>query len=493
MFKKLLITNRGEIAVRIIRTCREMGISTVALYEAADRDSLHVRLADECAPLTTPAGFIDHQALLAIAQRVGADALHPGYGFLAEDVAFIRACDAAGVAFIGPSAEIVDGAREKVKALAQVKAAGFPTVEHSPASFGAGELDQVRAAAEALGYPLVIKSCSGGRGRGEKLVRHAAKLEEALRRAQAEAQAVYGNQRIYLERALLGAHQLCVQIVADQYGNLIHLGEREGSLIYGNQKLLVESPAPALKPETRAQMREAALAIARLFNYQNVGAVEFLVNAVGEFFFTEIKARIQMDHPVAEMVSRVDLVREQIRLRAGRRLNRAQAEVALSGHALQCRLSAEDPWHNFMPTPGPLRRVRVPDGPDVRVDTFAYSGCEVPPNYDPLIAKLIVWGADRASGVARLQRALAEFHLLGPANTLPLLQRLVQSPAFVQGVYDTEFLAHAFPEIAPDPAQLRDLAVIAAVCYARRAQAFTPAQPARLQTGWHRESRRLPQ
>lgn len=492
MFKKILIANRGEIAVRILRTCREMGILSVALYEPSDVGSLHVRLADECVPLSSPAGFRDVEAMIAIAQAKGADAIHPGIGFLAEEASFGRACADAGLAFIGPPPEALEGVRNKIDALTRAREADFPVLPYS-AECLPSEAEAVRAAAEKIGYPLVIKSCRGGRGRGERLVRTPDRFDEALRRAQKESLAVYGDSNVYLERAVLPTHQLGVQVLADAHGDFIHLGEREGSLIYGNQKVIEESPAPSLDDAQRQKLWQMALDLARLFNVQGAATVEFLLDESGQFYFTEIKGRLQLEHPVTEMVSRVDLVREQIRIAAGERLARARSAVALTGWSMVTRLTAEDPWRRFMPSPGLLRRVRLPSGPEVRVDTYVYSGCEVPAEYDPLIGKLAVWGEDRAACLARLKRALMEFKLVGTSTNLTLLQRIVQALDFEQGTYDSEFLARPFDREAEDAEQFRDLAAVAALLFARRTQSFTPSTPERVLSRWHRDSRRLPQ
>jgi acetyl/propionyl-CoA carboxylase alpha subunit len=493
MFKKILIANRGEIAVRIIRTCQEIGIETVALYEAPDRGSLHVRMATESVRLESPAGFMDRDAILRLARRKGIDAIHPGYGFVAEETDFVRACEAAGIAFIGPPSDGVARVRHKTEALERARAAGFTTTQHSVVSFGAEDLNRLRGEADRFGYPLVIKSCSGGRGRGEQLVRTPDGLEEALHRAQAEAQAVYGDRRVYLERAYLRAHQLGVQVLGDQLGHMMHLGEREGSLIYGNQKVVEETPAPCLTRSQREQLWQTAEGLARLFNYQNAGTVEFLMDDAGQFYFTEIKARIQMEHPLTEMVSRVDLVREQIRVAAGEPLTLQQAARPRAGWAMQCRVSAEDPWHGFRPTPGKLQRMRLPSGPEVRVDTYAYSGCDVPALYDPLIAKLVVWAPDREACLARMARALEEFKLVGVPSNLPLIQRILRDPSFRRGQYTTELLRQPFGDDRVPEAYYRDLAVVAAILHGRRNQAVHPSIPDQWMSGWHRGNRRWPQ
>ncbi len=493
MFNKILIANRGEIAVRIIRTCREMGIHTVAVYEASDRSSLHVRLADECVPLPGPRSYMEPETILAIAQQYGVDAIHPGYGYLAENADFIRACDAAGIAFIGPPADVVETLRNKIGALETARAAGIPTVVHSPRSFAEDEFDQLRAAATEIGYPIVLKSCRGGRGRGERVVADALHLAEAVRRAQVETQAVYGNKQLYVERAILPAHQVGVQILADRQGNLLHLGEREGSVVQSNQKIIEEEPALCLTPERREELLATAIRLAQLFKVENLATVEFLVDGDGAFFFSEIKPRIQIAHTLAEMLSRIDLVREQIRLEAGEPLTYRQEDVVRRGHAIMCRVQAEDPLNHYLPTPGRLRQVRLPGGAEVRVDTYVYSGADVPPYYDPLVAKVTVWGADRPTAVTRMRRALEDLGLMGTPTNLPLLVRVLRDPAFVAGRYSTDLLSRLSAEVTePDFERVRrDLAAAVAVLYTRRRESFTAQSPDMWATGWHRSSRRI--
>lgn len=494
MFKKVLIANRGEIAVRIIRTCREMGLRTVALYEAADRGSLHVRLADECVEIADHHAFLDGDQILRLAQQTGADAIHPGYGFLAENTDFIRSCQSAGLTFVGPPAEVVALTRNKIGALQHARAAGVPTVAFAEGTFGDGEDEALRAAAATVGYPLVLKSCSGGRGRGERLVTGPEQLQEAARRSRSEAQVVYANRQIFMERAILPAHQVGVQIMADKHGNLVHLGEREGSLILHNQKIVEEGPALCLTPERREALLATALELARLFKYQNIGTVEFLVDQAGNHYFSEIKARIQIGHTVTEMLTRVDLVREQLRLAAGEPLGLTQADVDVRGWAIMCRLQAEDPANHFLPSPGRLRRVRLPGGPEVRVDTYVYCHADIPPAYDPLLAKVTAWAPDRPRCVDRLRRALEDFTVIGVPNSLPFLLRIFHVQDFIRGDYTTDFLSRRLDEMPrPEaPVTRRDLAIAAATAYALRREAFHPQQPDRIATGWHRESRRLP-
>lgn len=493
MFKKILIANRGEIAVRIVRTCREMNIRTVALYEKSDRDSLHVRLADECVEVPSHLSFMEIDTILSIALEQGVDAVHPGYGFLAEDSQFINACNAAGIVFIGPPAEIVDAVRSKIGALEKARAAGIRTVHHSPRSYAEEEYDELAAQAAEIGYPLVIKSCRGGRGRGERMVNNPDQLAEAVRRSQVESQSVYGNKQVFLERAILPAHQVGVQIVADQHGNVIHLGEREGSIIQSNQKIVEEAPAQCLTPERRQALLEAAVRLARLFNYQNLGTVEFLVDAGGDFYFSEIKARIQIEHTLTEIMTRIDLIREQIRLAAGESLGYRQEDLLFSGWAMMCRIQAEDPSRHYMPSPGHLRRVRLPAGPEVRVDTYVHFDSEIPSFYDALVAKLTVWATDRPACINRMRCALEDFTIVGTPTNLPLLLQIMRAPAFVSGQYTTDLLQKPLDEPASPEIEgiRRDLAAAAAFLYIRRREAFDPQLPDRLTTGWHRSSRHI--
>jgi acetyl-CoA carboxylase biotin carboxylase subunit len=492
MFKKVLIANRGEIATRIIRTCREMGIHTIALYEKPDQGSRHVRIANECVLLDAPGGFMNQEVILQIAQKTGAEAIHPGYGYLAEEPEFVRACEEAGVVFIGPNSAVLQTLRDKIKALAKAGAAGFPVVDFAPIAFDVDDLGALDAAADLIGYPLVVKSCRGGRGSTERLLRSPDKLEPVVRRAQAEAQAMYGGRRVYLEKAIMPAHQVGVQILADKQGNIIHLGEREGSAQYSNRKVVEEAPASCLTETQRGELWDMALGIARLFNYENAGTVEFLIDTHGNFYFTEIKARIQVDHVLAEMMTRIDLVREQIRLAAGELLVRTQDDIRLEGWSMMCRIHAEDPWRK-LPSPGYLRRVRFPGGPEIRVDTYVYSGCDVPAKYHSLIAKLAVWAEDRPQCLERIRRAIEDFQLVGTPTNLPLLQYVLCGDAFANGRYDTSLLARDFECLPQDDAYYRDLAVIAAMLYVRRNQMFRPTVSPRSHNGWHQDSRRLPE
>lgn len=489
MFKKILVTNRGEVATRVVRTCRAMGILVATVYDVGDKHSLHVRLADEAYALASPADFFDQEKLIGLAKRIGAEAIHPGYGFLAEDWTFIEACEAAGLVFIGPRPSTVSVVRQKVLALNKVAEAGFPTTVHSPRSYEADEFEMLRGGADELGYPLVIKSCRGGRGRGQRIVREPEQLERAFVQARGESRVVYGVSPLYLERAIMPAQQIGVQVLGDKQGNIVHLGEREGSLLSGNRKLLEESPAPSLTEEQRSEICNTAVDIARLFNYEGLGTVEFLVGESGAFYFTEMKARLQVEAPLTEMRAQIDLVREQIRLAFGEPLGYSQEEVLLRGHTMSCRLLAEDPWNNFMPSPGYLSQVRLPCGMGVRTDTYINGRGLIPPDYDSLFAKITTWGETRETCLGRMRTALEDAKLMGTPTNLSVLRRLVHVPDILSGAYDTDFLAHPFHKEVSDPLYHRDLAAIAAVLYLQRNQRFVPERPERFGSGWHRQAR----
>jgi acetyl/propionyl-CoA carboxylase alpha subunit len=494
MFKKILIANRGEIAVRIVRECRDMGIWTVVLYDASDRDSLHVRLADECVELRSNLGYMDGPQIIKIAQETRAEAIHPGYGFLSEHPEFVAACETAGIVFVGPSSDVMETVRMKIELLDRVQAAGFATTDHSSVSFRAHERELYHAEAVALGFPLVVKACSGGRGRATRLVRDPEMLDKAVQQSAGEARVIFGDDSLYLERAILPANYIDVQVLGDRHGNVIHLGERDGSIQRNNQKLVCESPAPGLTQALRARLLDTAVQIARLLNCNNAVTLEFLLDQDGNFYFTEIKGRITVEHPVTEMVTRRDLVREQIEIAAGKRLSLTQEDVRLRGAAIQCRINAEDPWNHYLPSPGVLQHFRLPGGPRVRVDTYGYSGCPVPVRYDPILAKVVVWGEDRPAAVQRMLRSLQDFVITGVRTNLPVFQRIMQDADFLAGVYDTQFLRRPMLSPASDAPDevLRDLAVAAAVAYAMRSQGRQAVMPPQFLQGWHRASRQLP-
>ncbi|HMQ29898.1 MAG TPA: biotin carboxylase N-terminal domain-containing protein [Chloroflexaceae bacterium] len=493
MFKRVLVANRGEIAVRIVRACRDLGIAAVAVYAPGDMGALHVRLADEAHPLSGPAAYRDPEEMLAVARRVGVDAVHPGYGQISEHVGFARACEEAGIVVVGPGSAVLGRACDKIGAIERVAAAGIATTRPSARAFAPDEGEALHAEAEAIGYPLVIKACAGGRGRGTQLVRGADDLLETVRRSSAAAQAVYGNSRVYLEAALLPSRYVEVPVLGDSQGHLIHLGDRDGSIQRNTRKIVEESPAPSLSQGQRETILRAALQIARLFELRGVGTIEFVVDADGRHAFAEIKPRVQVEHLATEMLTRIDVVREQLRIAAGLPLGYTQEQVRLSGVAILCRVNAEDPWRDYLPSPGRITGFRLPGGPNVRVDTYAYAGAEVPVFYDSLLAKLVVWGATREEALNRVLRALEEFQVGGVQTNLGLLRALVGDEQFLAGTYTTEFSRRHLMDAPPPDDDLRDLAAVAAVAALSRARSARPTTPDAFTSGWHRDSRRLPQ
>ncbi len=440
MFKKVLVANRGEIAVRVLRACRELGVATVAVYSTADAEALHVRLADEAVCIGPPdaaRSYLHIPALLSAADLTGADAIHPGYGFLSESPRFAEMCTTCGFTFIGPPPASMALMGEKVAARRLAAEVGVPLLPGTPDPVR--DAEAALRAAERVGFPLIIKASAGGGGRGMRRVASPAELPQALATAQAEAQAAFGDPAVYLERYLDAPRHVEVQILADAHGSCVHLGERECSIQRRHQKLVEESPSPAVDGALRAALGEAALRIAAAGGYVNAGTVEFLLDEGGNFYFMEVNARIQVEHPVTEWVTGVDLVKLQLRIAAGEPLPFAQSDVILRGHSLECRINAEDP-ERFLPSPGRLTAFRVPGGPGVRVDTFGFAGASVPPHYDSLLAKVITWGADRTEAIARMRRALGEFQVEGVATTIPFHQKLLQHPDFVAGRLSTRFL-----------------------------------------------------
>ncbi len=441
LFTKVLIANRGEIAVRVIRACREMGIATVAVFSEADREALHVLQADEAVaigPAPAAESYLSQDKIIAAARTTGAQAIHPGYGFLAENADFAEACAAAGLVFIGPPPAAVRATGDKLAARRVAAKLGVPLVPGTSQPLADGA-EAARAAAE-IGYPVMIKAALGGGGKGMRLVRAYAELEGALRSARSEAGSAFGDATVYIEKYIAAPRHIEIQVLADAHGAVVHLGERECSIQRRNQKLVEESPSPCVTPELRRRMGEAACKIAAATGYVNAGTVEFLVDRDGKFYFLEINARLQVEHPVTEFVTGRDLVREQIRIAAGEKLGYAQEDIAFSGHAIECRINAEDPDANFLPSPGKILGLRAPGGPWVRDDSGVYEGYTVPRYYDTLMAKLIVWAPDREAAIARMDRALAEYHVSGLRTTLPVLRRIVRHPDFAAGKLDTGFM-----------------------------------------------------
>ncbi|MDB5397820.1 MAG: acetyl-CoA carboxylase [Rhodospirillales bacterium] len=447
MFQKILIANRGEIALRIHRACHDMGISTVAVHSTADADAMHVRLADESVCIGPPASrdsYLNMPAILSAAAITGADAIHPGVGFLSENARFAEVVAEHGITFIGPSPEHMRVMGDKVTAKQTVAALNLPVVRGSDGAVAG--VDEALAVAREIGYPVLIKASSGGGGKGMKVARSADELGEALQLAQSEARANFGDDSVYMERYLEKPRHIEIQLFGDNYGNAVHLGERDCSIQRRHQKLLEEGPSPVLPADHRAAIGVLAADTIRKLGYRGAGTMEFLYEN-GEFFFMEMNTRLQVEHTVTEEITGIDLVREQIRVAAGEKLSFTQEDVRITGHAIECRVNAENSV-TFMPSPGVVKSFHAPGGPGVRIDSGLYAGYRIPSNYDSLIAKLIVHGADRAECIARLYRALQEFVVDGVDTTLPLHRRIIGEPAFIEGNYDIHWLEEL---LARDP------------------------------------------
>jgi acetyl-CoA carboxylase biotin carboxylase subunit len=451
MFRKILIANRGEIAVRIIRACREMGIRTVAVYSEADRDALHVQWADEAVCIGAPPSsesYLNIPNILMAALMTESEAIHPGYGYLSERSSFAEACEAQGIRFIGPPHTAIAQMGDKALARKIAHQAGVPVLPGTPDAIRS-EDEALRAAAE-IGFPLLIKAAAGGGGRGIRRVSTPEELLPALRIAQSEAQAAFGSPDVYLEKYIPEPRHIEVQVLADAHGNVLHLFERECSLqTPRHQKMVEEAPAPHVDEKTRRALGEAAVKVARAVGYQNAGTIEFLMDGDGNFYFIEMNTRLQVEHPVTEMITGIDIVQWQIRVAAGERLPFKQSDIRINGHAIEARLTAEIPEHDFTPSTGRLSEWTPPGGPGVRVDSHLYTGYSIPPYYDPLLAKIIVHAPDRAAAVARLNRALHEVRIEGVQTTRDFLLRLVQTPEFVQGRVSTPFVSRLLRGYAP--------------------------------------------
>jgi len=441
MFKKVLIANRGEIAVRVIRACREMGIQSVAIYSEADREALHVLMADEAycvGPTSSKQSYLHIANIISVATAVGVDAIHPGYGFLSENSDFAEVCGAVGIKFIGPSPSAIERMGDKSTAKDTMKKAGVPTV---PGTDGLVEsVEGALSVAAGIGYPVIIKATAGGGGKGIRVVHTEDELRSSLNLAQSEAGSAFGNAGVYLEKYLERPRHVEIQVLGDAHGQAIHLGERDCSVQRRLQKLVEESPSPALSPELRERMGAAAVAAAQAVRYEGAGTVEFLLDEDGSFYFMEMNTRVQVEHPVTEWVTGIDIVQEQIRVAAGLPLSVGQDEVVVRGHAIECRINAEDPDKGFLPCPGRIQTYLPPGGFGVRVDSAAYAGYVVTPFYDSMIAKLIVWAPTRGEAIARMRRALGEFRIEGVKTTISFHERLLTHPAFVEGNVNTRFL-----------------------------------------------------
>ncbi|MGO8948293.1 MAG: acetyl/propionyl/methylcrotonyl-CoA carboxylase subunit alpha [Ktedonobacterales bacterium] len=441
-FDKVLIANRGEIAVRVIRTCRDLGMRSVAVYSDADRNALHVRLADEAIHLgAAPAAesYLNQAKIIEAARRSGAGAIHPGYGFLSENADFADACAQAGIIFVGPPGNVMRELGEKTAAKRVAGRAGVPVVP----GYNAGIENAAQAAkiAGELGYPILLKAAAGGGGKGIRFVYQSQDLEQALRLAQSEARGAFGDSTVYMEKAVAPARHIEVQILADTHGNVVHLGERECSIQRRHQKLIEESPSVALDDDLRSRFTSAAVALGQAAGYVNAGTVEFLLGPDRSFYFLEVNTRLQVEHPVTEWRTGLDLVREQLRVAAGLPLSFTQDQVAFRGHAIEARITAEDPLNHFLPASGQIAALNDPAGPGVRLDSGIYPGMPIPLFYDSLLAKLICWGQDRSLAIARLRRALDEYTIAGVRTTIPFHQWLVHHPAFIAGELSTDFIA----------------------------------------------------
>lgn len=441
MFDKILIANRGEIALRIIRACKEMGIGTVAIYSEADQDSLHVHYADEAfcvGPAPGNRSYLNIPNIISAATIAGVDAIHPGYGFLAENARFAEICETHRIKFIGPQAEAIEKMGDKAVARQSMKKAGVPVV---PGSDGViRDEEMVVKKAQEIGYPVIIKASAGGGGRGIRVVYNQDELINAFRTAQSEADSAFGNPEVYMEKFIEEPRHIEVQLLLDEHGNGVYFGERDCSIQRRRQKVIEESPSPAISPEMRRKIGEAALKGAKSVGYTNVGTVEFLLDKNGSFYFMEMNTRIQVEHPVTEMVTNIDLIKEQIKSAAGMKLELTQDQVKVRGHAIECRINAEDPVKNFQPSPGRISVYHIPGGPGVRVDSCAYQGYTIPPYYDSMIAKLIVWDESRAAAITRMLRALEEFEIQGVKTTIPFQKEVLKNSYFQRGEVYTNFI-----------------------------------------------------
>ena len=440
-FHKILVANRGEIAVRIIRACKEMGIYTVAVYSEADRESLHVKLADEAyciGPTASKDSYLNLANIMSVATLTESDAIHPGYGFLAENANFAEICEKCGIAFIGPSPDAIRRMGDKSMAKQTMKDAEVPVI---PGSDGIIEdLEEAVRLGRAIGYPLIVKATAGGGGKGIRIAEDEESLIQQITAAQQEAEKAFGNAGVYLEKFLTGMKHVEIQIIAVKHGNVVHLGERDCSIQRRRQKLLEEAPCPVLTPELREAMGNAAVRAAKAVNYASAGTLEFLLGPDGQFYFMEMNTRIQVEHPVTELVTHVDLIKEMIRVAEGEPLSFAQTDIRTHGWAIECRINAEDPARNFMPSPGTISFYLPPGGLGVRVDSAAYPGYTISPHYDSMIAKLIVWGNTREEAIHRMKRALSEFAIEGIVTTIPFHLKLLEHNLFLEGNFDIKFL-----------------------------------------------------
>ena len=445
MFKKILIANRGEIALRIIWACKELGVKTVAVFSEADRDSLHVRFADEAiciGPAKSKDSYLNITRIIAAAEITGADAIHPGYGFLSEKADFVEALAACKIAFIGPTADAVRRMGDKAMARETMIAAGLPVLPGSDGPLP--DVETAKKVAAQIKYPVIIKASAGGGGRGMRICWNEDELEKNMQTAQTEAGAAFGSSEVYMEKYLTAPRHIEIQLMADHHGNVIHLGERECSVQRRHQKLLEESPSAAVSPELRAQMGAMAVRGAQIVGYRGAGTMEFLLDEDGSFYFMEMNTRIQVEHPVTEAVTGMDLIKAQIRVATGEKMNLTQDNIRIAGHAIECRINAENP-DTYAPSPGLISTFHPPGGPGIRLDTHAYAGYFVSPHYDSMIAKLIVYAPTRAEAIMRMHRALDSFVIEGIKTSIPLQKRIIEDPDFIAGKFSTKFMERFIP------------------------------------------------
>ena len=477
LFHKILIANRGEIAVRIIRTCKEMGIPTLAVYSEIDKGSLHVQLADEAALLGPSApleSYLNIERVIEIAHERGADAIHPGYGFLAENPAFAKRCEEEGITFIGPASAAIELLGNKIASRKVMLEAGIPC---TPGFEIMGlSMSEIEAGAEKAGYPVLIKAAAGGGGKGMRIVHQAGDLPRSIEAAQRESKSAFADDTVYLEKYLQKPRHIEFQILADQHGNIIHLCERECSIQRRHQKVVEETPSTALTPEIRARMGETAIEVARASGYTNAGTVEFLYTGEGRYYFLEVNTRLQVEHPVTEETIGVDLVAEQIKIAAGEKLKFKQEDMVQRGHAIECRIYAEDPSNNFLPSSGKILFMKEPSGPGVRHDCGVYSGWNVPVHYDPILSKLIVWGPDRESCRRRMVKALECLVVLGVSTTIEFLREALMHPDFINGETYTDFIDKNFPagKVSYDSLKYKDIALAASAAIENLIPASSP-------------------
>lgn len=494
MIRKVLVANRGEIAVRIMRSCREMGIRTVAVYSDADRKAMHVIYADEAYHIgASPSSesYLNMEKILEVAQKSKADAIHPGYGFLSENAVFSEKCQQAGIKFIGPQPYAISQMGDKITARKTMMAAGVPVVPGTESAITSEE-EAIKTVKE-VGLPVMVKASAGGGGKGMRLVKNEKDIVSSVRAARSEAKSAFGDDAVYIEKYIESPHHIEFQILADQHGHVIHLFERECSVQRRHQKIIEETPSPILTPEIREEMGKAAVAAAKAVDYEGAGTIEFIVDSKLNYYFLEMNTRLQVEHPITERVVGVDLVKEQINIASGKVLALRQEDLQQNGHAIECRVYAEDAANNFMPAPGKVTHITIPYGVGVRVDGYIYEGFEIPIYYDPLIAKLIVWGRDRKDAIERTVRALQEFKIAGVKNSLNFLENIMTAPDFVKGNYTTHFIDENIKHLlSHDPCvgECEDMVVIAAFLeYLYRIRKASPKEMTTLKNNWKDYSR----